>query len=111
MGLIIIIAIVNIITIIATISFINKKNNEKGEKELLSQLNENNKQNFEENKKKFDEIEKSINLNTKNNLLEGIGNLGIILSENNEKLLLKFNGLGQNLSSTMNEIIQKIINS
>ena len=104
MGLIIIIiAIVNIITIIATISFINKKNNEKGEKELLSQLNENNKQNFEENKKKFDEIEKSINLNTKNNLLEGIGNLGIILSENNEKLLLKFNGLGQNLSSTMNE--------
>ena len=104
MGLIIIIiAIVNIITIIATISFINKKNNEKGEKELLSQLNENNKQNFEENKKKFDEIEKSINLNTKNNLLEGIGNLGTILSENNEKLLLKFNGLGQNLSSTMNE--------
>lgn len=99
----IVIAIVNVITIVATIFFINKKNREKEEKKLLNQLDENNKQNFEENKKKFDEIEKNINLSTKNNLLEGMGNLGIILSENNEKLLLRFNEFGQNLSGTMNE--------
>lgn len=104
MGLtIIVIAIVNIITVTATIFFINKKNEERGEKVLLNQLNENNKQNFEENRKKFDEIEKNINLSTKNNLLEGMGNLGTTLSENNEKLLLRFNEFGQNLSGTMNE--------
>ena len=99
----IVIAIVNVITIVATIFFINKKNREKEEKKLLNWLDENNKQNFEENKKKFDEIEKNINLSTKNNLLEGMGNLGMILSENNEKLLLRFNEFGQNLSGTMNE--------
>ena len=99
----IVIAIVNVITIVATIFFINKKNREKEEKKLLNQLDENNKQNFEENKKKFDEIEKNINLSTKNNLLKAMGNLGIILSENNEKLLLRFNEFGQNLSGTMNE--------
>ena len=70
---------------------------------LLNQINENNQQNFEENKKKFDEIEKTISLNAKNNLLEGINNLQNKLSENNEKLLLGFNQLGQNLSGTMND--------
>ena len=36
-------------------------------------------------------------------MLEGINNLQNKLSENNEKLLLRFNQLGQNLSSTMND--------
>ena len=104
MGLaVIIIAVVNIITIAVTIFFVNKKNEEKKEKALLNQFNENNQKNFEENRKKFEEIEKNLNLSTKNNLLEGIGNLGTVLSENNEKLLLRFNEFGQNLSGTMNE--------
>ena len=103
MTVIIIIAIINILTVIATIIFLNKKNNEDKEKLLLNQMNENNRQNLEENKKKFDEIEKTIILNTKNNLLEGVSNLGNVLSTNNEKLLLRFSELGQNLSGTMNE--------
>ena len=103
MSLAIIITVINIVTVTATLFLINKKNQEKEEKALLNQLNENNKQNFEENRKKFDEIEKNINLSTKNNLLEGMGNLGTTLSENNEKLLLRFNEFGQNLSGTMNE--------
>ena len=103
MSLAIIITVINIVTVAATLFLINKKNQEKEEKALLNQLNENNKQNFEENRKKFDEIEKNINLSTKNNLLEGMGNLGTTLSENNEKLLLRFNEFGQNLSGTMNE--------
>ena len=100
---IIIIVIINIVTVVGTIIFLNKKNNENEEKMLLNQINENNQQNFEENKKKFDEIEKTISLNAKNNLLEGINNLQNKLSENNEKLLLRFNQLGQNLSGTMND--------
>ena len=100
---VIIIVIINIVTVIGTIIFLNKKNIENEEKMLLNQINENNQQNFEENKKKFDEIEKTISLNAKNNLLEGINNLQNKLSENNEKLLLRFNQLGQNLSSTMND--------
>ena len=36
-------------------------------------------------------------------MLEGINNLQNKLSENNEKLLLRFNQLGQNLSGTMND--------
>ena len=100
---VIIIVIVNIVTVVGTIIFLNKKNIENEEKMLLNQINENNQQNFEENKKKFDEIEKTISLNAKNNLLEGINNLQNKLSENNEKLLLRFNQLGQNLSGTMND--------
>ena len=100
---VIIIVIINIVTVIGTIIFLNKKNIENEEKMLLNQINENNHQNFEENKKKFDEIEKTISLNAKNNLLEGINNLQNKLSENNEKLLLGFNQLGQNLSGTMND--------
>lgn len=100
---VIIIVIINIVTVIGTIIFLNKKNIENEEKMLLNQINENNQQNFEENKKKFDEIEKTISLNAKNNLLEGINNLQNKLSENNEKLLLGFNQLGQNLSGTMND--------
>ena len=95
--------IINIVTVVGTIIFLNKKNIENEEKMLLNQINENNQQNFEENKKKFDEIEKTISLNAKNNLLEGINNLQNKLSENNEKLLLRFNQLGQNLSGTMND--------
>ena len=102
-AIIVIIAIINILTVVGTIIFLNKKNIENEEKMLLNQINENNRQNFEENKKKFDEIEKTISLNTKNNLLEGVSNLGNILSANNEKLLLRFNELGQNLSGTMND--------
>ena len=100
---VIIIVIINIVAVIGTIIFLNKKNIENEEKMLLNQINENNQQNFEENKKKFDEIEKTISLNAKNNLLEGINNLQNKLSENNEKLLLRFNQLGQNLSGTMND--------
>ena len=100
---VIIIVIINIVTVIGTIIFLNKKNIENEEKMLLNQITENNQQNFEENKKKFDEIEKTISLNAKNNLLEGINNLQNKLSENNEKLLLRFNQLGQNLSGTMND--------
>ena len=100
---VIIIVIINIVTVVGTIIFLNKKNIENEEKMLLNQINENNQQNFEENKKKFDEIEKTISLNAKNNLLEGINNLQNKLSENNEKLLLRFNQLGQNLSGTMND--------
>ena len=100
---VIIIVIINIVTVVGTIIFLNKKNIENEEKMLLNQINENNQQNFEENKKNFDEIEKTISLNAKNNLLEGINNLQNKLSENNEKLLLRFNQLGQNLSGTMND--------
>ena len=100
---VIIIVIINIVTVVGTIIFLNKKNIENEKKMLLNQINENNQQNFEENKKKFDEIEKTISLNAKNNLLEGINNLQNKLSENNEKLLLGFNQLGQNLSGTMND--------
>ncbi len=100
---VIIIVIINIVTVVGTIIFLNKKNIENEEKMLLNQINENNQQSFEENKKKFDEIEKTISLNAKNNLLEGINNLQNKLSENNEKLLLRFNQLGQNLSGTMND--------
>ena len=100
---VIIIVIINIVTVVGTIIFLNKKNIENEEKILLNQINENNQQNFEENKRKFDEIEKTISLNAKNNLLEGINNLQNKLSENNEKLLLRFNQLGQNLSGTMND--------
>ena len=101
--IVIVVAIINIFTVVGTIIFLNKKNIKNEEKMLLSQINENNQQNFEENKKKFDEIEKTISLNAKNNLLEGINNLQNKLSENNEKLLLRFNELGQNLSGTMND--------
>ena len=101
--IVIIIVIINIVAVVGTIIFLNKKNIENEEKMLLNQINENNQQNFEENKKKFDEIEKTISLNAKNNLLEGINNLQNKLSENNEKLLLGFNQLGQNLSGTMND--------
>ena len=100
---VIIIVILNILAVAGTIVFLNKKNNENEKKMLLNQIDENNRQNFEENKTKFDEIEKTISLNTKNNLLEGISNLQNKLSENNEKLLLRFNELGQNLSGTMND--------
>ena len=100
---VIIIVIINIVAVVGTIIFLDKKNIENEEKMLLNQINENNQQNFEENKKKFDEIEKTISLNAKNNLLEGINNLQNKLSENNEKLLLRFNQLGQNLSGTMND--------
>ena len=95
--------IVNTILVSIIIILLNKKNNENLEKIILNQISENNRQNFEENKKKFDEIEKTISLNAKNNLLEGINNLQNKLSENNEKLLLRFNQLGQNLSGTMND--------
>ena len=94
--------IINIISVATIIIYLNRKNNKNTEKMIINQINENNKENFEENKKKFDEIEKSINLNTKNNLLQGISNLGNVLSENNEKLLLRFNELGQNINTTMN---------
>ena len=114
---VIIIVIINIVTVVGTIIFLNKKNIENEEKMLLNQINENNQQNFEENKKKFDEIEKTISLNAKNNLLEGINNLQNKLSENNLSGTMNDNNqlLSKNhtensqlLTSSMNNNIQKL---
>ena len=102
MILIAVAVIINILIMAVIIVFLNKKNNENLERLMLNQINENNRQNFEENKRKFDEIEKSINLGTKNSLLEGTGNIGTLLAENNEKMLLRFNELGQNINGTIN---------
>ena len=82
MILIAVAVIINILIMAVIIVFLNKKNNENLERLMLNQINENNRQNFEENKRKFDEIEKSINLGTKNSLLEGTGNIGTLLAEN-----------------------------
>ena len=94
MTLIILAIIINIAIMAMIIIFFIKKNNENLEKLMSSQISENNR--------KFDEIEKSINLGTKNSLLEGTGNIRILLAENNEKLLLRFNELGQNINGTIN---------
>ena len=94
MMLIILAIIINIAIMAIIIIFFIKKNNENLEKLMSNQISENNR--------KFDEIEKSINLGTKNSLLEGIGNIRILLAENNEKLLLRFNELGQNINGTIN---------
>lgn len=64
--------------------------------------------NIAENNKKFNEIEKTITLNTKNNLLQGIANLNKELSGNNEKLLVRFTDFGTKLGSTMNENNQRL---
>ena len=94
MMLIILAIIINIAIMAIMIIFFIKKNNESLEKLMSNQISENNR--------KFDEIEKSINLGTKNSLLEGTGNIRILLAENNEKLLLRFNELGQNINGTIN---------
>ena len=94
MMLIILAIIINIAIMAIIIIFFIKKNNENLEKLMSNQISENNR--------KFDEIEKSINLGTKNSLLEGTGNIRILLAENNEKLLLRFNELGQNINGTIN---------
>lgn len=94
MMLIILAIIINIAIMAIMIIFFIKKNNENLEKLMSNQISENNR--------KFDEIEKSINLGTKNSLLEGTGNIRILLAENNEKLLLRFNELGQNINGTIN---------
>ena len=94
MMLIILAIIINIAIMAIMIIFFNKKNNKNLEKLMSNQTSENNR--------KFDEIEKSINLGTKNSLLEGTGNIRILLAENNEKLLLRFNELGQNINGTIN---------
>ena len=94
MMLIILAIIINIAIMAMIIIFFIKKNNENLEKLMSNQISENNR--------KFDEIEKSINLGTKNSLLEGTSNIRILLAENNEKLLLRFNELGQNMNGTIN---------
>ena len=94
MMLIILAIIINIAIMAIMIIFFIKKNNENLEKLMSNQISENNR--------KFDETEKSINLGTKNSLLEGTGNIRILLAENNEKLLLRFNELGQNINGTIN---------
>ena len=94
MMLIILAIIINIAIMAIMIIFFIKKNNENLEKLMSNQISENNR--------KFDEIEKSINLGTKNSLLEGTSNIRILLAENNEKLLLRFNELGQNINGTIN---------
>ena len=66
---------------------------------------------IEENTRKFNEIEKTIILNNKNNLLQGITELNKELSGNNEKILLQFTNLGQSLGNNMNENNQLISNN
>ena len=56
-----------------------------------------------ENARRLLEIEKTTTLNIKNNLLQGIGELNNALSENNEKLLMKFNDFIQKIGVVMNE--------
>ncbi|MDO5088303.1 MAG: DNA recombination protein RmuC [Leptotrichiaceae bacterium] len=64
--------------------------------------------NITENFKQISEMEKSITLNTKNNLLQGINELNRELSGNNEKLLIKFTDFGTKLGLTMNENNQRL---
>lgn len=64
--------------------------------------------NISENAKKFNEMEKTITLNTKNNLLQGISDLNKELSGNNEKLLVRFTDFGTKLGTAMNENNQKL---
>ncbi len=66
---------------------------------------------IEENTRKFNEIEKTIILNNKNNLLQGITELNKELSGNNEKILLQFTNLGQSLGNNMNENNQVLSNN
>lgn len=66
---------------------------------------------MEENIRKFNEMEKTIILNNKNNLLQGITELNKELSGNNEKILIQFTNLGQSLGNNMNENNQVLSNN
>ena len=94
MMLIILAIIINIAIMAMIIIFFIKKNNDNLVKLRSNQISENNR--------KVGASEKSINLGTKNSLLEGTSNIRILLAENNEKLLLRFNELGQNINGTIN---------
>ncbi len=77
-------------------------------KMLIEGLNINNELTIEENTRKFNEMEKAVILNTRNNLLQGIAELNKELSGNNEKMLLQFTNFGQNLGNAMNENSQSL---
>ncbi len=77
-------------------------------KMLVEGLTVNNEMTAEDNKRRFSEMEKSIVLNTRNNLLQGITELNRELSVNNEKILLQFTNFGQSLGNTINENNQLI---
>ncbi len=77
--------------------------------ELLEKgFSDSSEKNTEENARKFNEIERTITLNTKNNLLQGIADLNRELSGNNEKILVRFNDFSQKLGIVLNENTQSL---
>ena len=77
-------------------------------KMIIEGFTVNNEITAEDNKRRFSEMEKSVVLNTRNNLLQGITELNRELSGNNEKILLQFTNFGQSLGNTINENNQLI---
>ncbi len=74
------------------------------EKELMV----NTERNVAESTRKLNEMERTITLNARNNLLQGIADLNRELSGNNEKLLVRFNDFSQKLGIVLNENTQSL---
>ena len=70
---------------------------------MIKEFTSGTEKSINENARRLVEIEKTTTLNIKNNLLQGIGELNNALSENNEKLLMKFNDFIQKIGVVMNE--------
>lgn len=113
----ILIIITGILCIIALFYILKIRKNQQEELNYLKDEIENlltegfvagTEKNITENAKKFSEMEKSMTLNVKNNLLQGITQLNRELSGNNEKLLVRFTDFGTKLGSAMNENNQRI---
>lgn len=114
MEILIAVIIIAVLILVAVILFnlLEVKKNQKNEALLLKdeigtllseKLALNSEKNIEESGRKLNEIEKTILLSTKNNMLQGMTELNRELSENNEKLLVKFNDFSQKLGIIMNE--------
>ncbi|WP_233573240.1 DNA recombination protein RmuC [Leptotrichia sp. OH3620_COT-345] len=113
----ILIIITGILCIIALFYILKIRKNQQEELNYLKDEIENlltegfvagTEKNITENAKKFSEMEKSMTLNVKNNLLQGITQLNRELSGNNEKLLVRFTDFGTKLGSAMNENNQRM---
>ena len=76
---------------------------EEMEQLMIKEFTSGTEKSINENARRLLEIEKTTTLNIKNNLLQGIGELNNALSENNEKLLMKFNDFIQKIGVVMNE--------
>ena len=76
---------------------------EEMEQLMIKEFTSGTEKSINENARRLVEIEKTTTLNTKNNLLQGIGELNNVLSGNNEKLLMKFNDFIQKIGVVMNE--------